>query len=152
MADKDTKDAAAQAAAEDTAAAAAAAEQAKIEAAAAEAAKSGQPVSDEGVHSSSKTEQQAAEQQAAGVVGGPVVLDHGEESEEAVAEREAIQASATDPWGTTPAQMRDVHDEAVDPAKVGVATRPDGSGLQPLDGIAPDTVEDHPKGTLPPVG
>lgn len=159
-ADKAAADqAAAQQAADEKAAAdAAAAEQAAAEEAArvqaaedaAKASTSGQPVEGGEVHSSTKTAEETAAQ-AAGV-GGTPVLDHGEPDPAVEAERSAIEKSVVDPWGTTPMQMRDQHDAAVDPAKVGVATRPDGSGLTPLSGIAPETVEDHPEGTLPPVG
>jgi hypothetical protein len=48
---------------------------------------------------------------------GPVELDHGEVSDEVKAEAEANEKVKQDPWGNTPAQMRDQHDALVDPAQ-----------------------------------
>jgi hypothetical protein len=98
---------------------------------------------------------------AAEVAARGVELDHGEPDERVKADVDRVKESAKDPWGTTPLQMRDKHDPAVDPAKVGVATRPDGSGLElagdarkpvAVSGINPASAgDDAPQGTLPPV-
>lgn len=88
-----------------------------------------------------------------------VTVDHGEPDPRVEADKAARLAAAQDPWGTTPVQMRDDHDETVDPAVVGIATRPDGTGLvdapstTAYDGLNPDAVgeQNSPQGTLPPV-
>jgi hypothetical protein len=99
-------------------------------------------------------ENKAAEQAQRGVS-----VDHGEPDPRVEADRKARLEAAQDPWGTTPVQMRGDHDEKVDPAVVGIATRPDGTGLvdapqsAAYNGLNPDAVGEpnEPQGTLPPV-
>lgn len=73
-----------------------------------------QTAEDGKVHSSTKPLENAPK----------VVLDHGEPENKDEAE------APTDPWGSTPVQQRDDHDEAVDPTKVGVG-RGGADGLDP---------------------
>lgn len=125
----------------------------------------------DGVNSATKSdEDKALQAKAAGNAGAAaeanakgVVFDHGEPDPFVEQQRKDQLEASKDPWGTTPIQMRDSHDEAVDPAKVGIATRADGSGLVDEDGnpkarpAAPSGIEpglagdDAPQGTLPPV-
>lgn len=109
---------------------------------------------DDSVSTTHDGENKAGEQAQRGVQ-----FDHGEPDPRVEAENEARLKATQDPWGTTPVQMRDTHDPAVDPAEVGIATRPDGTGLTdapqgaPYNGIEPDAVgeKNEPQGTLPPV-
>lgn len=125
-----------------------------------------------GIDSASKTSDEAQGQAQQGIPGSKegakaaergVTLNHGEPDPFIEQQRKNQLEASKDPWGTTPLQMRDSHDEAVDPDKVGIATRSDGSGLVDADGnpkarpIAPSGIEPGvagdkaPQGTLPPV-
>lgn len=70
-------------------------------------------------NSATKTpEQKTAQANPVTAPQAPVELDHGEPSEETEAEVKATEALRNDPWGNTPAQMRDQHDPLVDPELV----------------------------------
>jgi hypothetical protein len=65
-------------------------------------------------------------------------VDHGEPSEASKAEAEAAEEVKNDPWGNTPVQMRDTHDELVDPElnEPGSDVRRTGGGVR-LDPMEP---------------
>ena len=115
------------------------------------------PAAGDPVPSASKTPDQAKESQKRATkpeeLAPAVELEHGEKSDYQKRLEEQQREALKDPWGSTPPQMRDSHDPAVDPqnedAPSGLAAIP--NGLEP--GISNDDREDDQKvsGSLPPV-
>lgn len=104
-----------------------------------------------------KTENEAAldpKQETPGVQ-----LNHGEPSDRLKADQERAREALKDPFGNTPAQQRDSHDEAVDPQKNDAIVYPgqQNAGAPIPDGLNPgssnESREDgtEVQGTLPPV-
>lgn len=121
-------------------------------------------MADEPIDSASKSDEQAQQENAAAndpkQQAPAVELNHGEPSERLIAQQEAAREALKDPWGNTPAQQRDSHDEAVDPQKQDEVVYPGaapGAGAPVPDGLNPassnESREDgtEVQGALPPV-
>lgn len=76
----------------------------------------------------------------------PAKIDHGQPPKAEQESRKEAEKQGQDPWGTTPAQMRDKHDELVDPAKNepgdGINRGAGGVRVDPMEPQIDDAIAD----------